>query len=159
MSAPRKLTRHLLHGALAGAAGTTALNAVTYLDMALRRRPASATPQQAVERGADLMGLGLPTDGAAKQGVEGGLGALLGIASGVGAGAVLGAVRGRSGRPTSTPGATGVAFALAMVAGNGPMTALAVTDPRQWRPVDWVADVLPHLAFAVVTAVTLDSLD
>jgi hypothetical protein len=31
----------LARGAAAGAAGTTALNAVTYLDMAVRARPAS----------------------------------------------------------------------------------------------------------------------
>jgi hypothetical protein len=31
--------RGLLAGAVAGAAGTTALNAVTYLDMAIRGRP------------------------------------------------------------------------------------------------------------------------
>jgi hypothetical protein len=39
-----------------------------------------------------------------------------------------------------------------MLAGDGPMTVLGVTDPRSWRPVDWVADVLPHFAYAVVAA-------
>lgn len=40
------MTRRFLHGLAAGAAGTTALNAVTYLDMALRGRPASTTPEE-----------------------------------------------------------------------------------------------------------------
>ncbi len=38
----RVVFRRLLLGAAAGAAGTTALDAVTYLDMALRGRPASS---------------------------------------------------------------------------------------------------------------------
>lgn len=38
---------------VAGAAGTTALNAVTYLDMALWARPAISTPQESVQRLAD----------------------------------------------------------------------------------------------------------
>ncbi len=38
------MMRNLLAGVAAGAAGTTALNAVTYLDMATRARPAGSTP-------------------------------------------------------------------------------------------------------------------
>ena len=38
----------MLRGAAAGAAGTTALNVVTYLDMAVRGRPASSTPERTV---------------------------------------------------------------------------------------------------------------
>ncbi|HEV7623003.1 MAG TPA: hypothetical protein VGO26_02625 [Amnibacterium sp.] len=37
-------------GSAAGADGTTALNAVAYLDMVLRARPASSTPETSVER-------------------------------------------------------------------------------------------------------------
>ena len=39
------MIREALLGAAAGAAGTTALNISTYLDMALRARPASTTLQ------------------------------------------------------------------------------------------------------------------
>ena len=39
----------VLRGAAAGAAGTTALNAVTYLDMTVRGRGTSSTPEQTVE--------------------------------------------------------------------------------------------------------------
>jgi len=38
-------------GAVAGAAGTTALNAVGYADMALRGRPASSVPARVAEPG------------------------------------------------------------------------------------------------------------
>jgi hypothetical protein len=44
-----RLMLGVLHGAAAGAAGTTALNAVTYLDMLIRARPESTTPGQVVD--------------------------------------------------------------------------------------------------------------
>jgi hypothetical protein len=52
--------KNLLKGAMAGAAGTTALNAVGYGDMALRGRPASSTPDQVVEQLATRLGLTIP---------------------------------------------------------------------------------------------------
>lgn len=152
------MTRHLFHGALAGAAGTTALNAATYLDMVLRARPASSTPEQTVERGADLLGLPLPDDEDKKQALESGLGSLLGALAGVGTGVALGALR-AAGRPRSGVGTLGTAWVLAMIAGNGPMTVLGVTDPRSWRAVDWAADIVPHLSYAVVAAATLEGFD
>jgi hypothetical protein len=39
------------------------------------------------------------------------------------------------------------------------MTVLGVTDPRSWAAEDWVADVIPHLAYGALTAVVLDDLD
>ena len=153
------LPTYLLRGALAGAAGTTALNAATYADMALRARPASSTPEQTVERGAQLVGLPLPEDPDKRQARESGLGSLLGAAVGVGAGAALGAMRGLTGHPRSRLGTLGTAWLLAMLTGNTPMTVLGVTDPRSWSPADWAADVLPHLAYAVVAAATLDGFE
>jgi hypothetical protein len=153
------LSRHLLNGALAGAAGTTALNAATFLDMAVRKRPASSTPEQTIERGADLVGLRLPEDEQERQARESGIGSLLGALAGVGAGVTLGALRGTTGRPSGTAGTVGAAWVLAMLAGNGPMTLLGVTDPRTWRPVDWVADMVPHLAYAVVAAAALEAFE
>jgi hypothetical protein len=153
------MVRSLSRGALAGAAGTTALNAATYLDMAVRARPASSTPQQTVERAAGLVGARLPDDPSAREARETGLGSLLGAVVGVGAGAALGAVRGLTGRPRTPVGTAGAAWVLAMLAGNGPMTALGITDPRGWGAVDWAADVLPHLAYAGVVAAAFDVLD
>jgi hypothetical protein len=39
------------------------------------------------------------------------------------------------------------------------MTLLKVTNPAQWAVQDWVADVLPHLAYAAVAAAALELLD
>ena len=46
---PTRMIKGLIRGALAGAAGTTALNAAGYADMAWRGRPSSSTPKQAAE--------------------------------------------------------------------------------------------------------------
>jgi hypothetical protein len=150
--------RSLAYGAIAGAVGTTALNAVTYADMALRGRPASSTPERMVERSADLLGLAIPGDEQQRQARKAGLAPLLGTAAGVGAGLLLGALRG-SGRPRGGVATFGVASLLAMVAGNGPMTVLGVTDPRTWAVTDWVADIVPHVAYAVAATATLGALD
>ena len=50
----------LLAGAAAGAAGTTTLNVITYLDIAVRGRPTSTTPERTVEAMARLFGLTVP---------------------------------------------------------------------------------------------------
>ena len=47
---------------------------------------------------------------------------------------------------------------LAMITSNAPMTALRITDPRTWKPSDWIADIVPHLAYGAVTAVALRAL-
>ena len=54
------LTRLALLGAAAGAAGTTALNAVTYLDMTVRGRPSSSTPEDTVEKLSAVVHVGFP---------------------------------------------------------------------------------------------------
>jgi hypothetical protein len=66
------MTHHLLRGATAGAAGTTVLNTVTYLDMALRARPTSTTPETTVRRieevtGTRLSGAGNDSEEAANR--------------------------------------------------------------------------------------------
>jgi hypothetical protein len=45
-----------------------------------------------------------------------------------------------------------------MAAGDGPMTALGVTDPRTWAATDWISDVVPHLAYGTVTAWVLQQM-
>ncbi|MGH8861488.1 MAG: hypothetical protein ACRDVG_09695, partial [Jatrophihabitantaceae bacterium] len=82
--------RALIRGALAGAAGTTALNAATYVDMAARGRPSSQTPQHAVEIIADKARRPIPGDDEQRANRLTGLGSLTGIATGVGVGAVAG---------------------------------------------------------------------
>jgi hypothetical protein len=48
-----------------------------------------------------------------------------------------------------------VATGAAWLAGNGPLVAMGITDPRDWSLTDWASDVIPHLAFGVVTAAVL----
>lgn len=146
----------ILAGAAAGAAGTTALNAVTYLDMALRGRGSSSVPQDLVERLSDTAHLPIPGEDEQHANRVAGLGPLLGIGMGVGIGALLGAVRARS-RP-GLP-ATAVTTGLAAMAGSDlPTAALGISDPRQWRPADWLSDLVPHLVYGAVTAAAYEVL-
>ena len=48
------------------------------------------------------------------------------------------------------------AYWAAMATANGLMSALGVTDPREWELSDWVSDVVPHLAYGAVTAGSLE---
>lgn len=147
----------LLAGAAAGAAGTTALNAVTYLDMAVRGRPTSSTPENTLERLAGLAHLPIPGKGATRANRVQGLAALTGLGAGMGVGAVLGLARAAGFRPSPAVMAV-VATAGALVGTNGPMTVLGITDPRTWSAVDWVSDIVPHVAYGLVAARVLEGL-
>ncbi len=153
-----RLWRGALLGAAAGAAGTTALNAVTYLDMAVRGRPSSSTPEDTVERLSEKAHLPVPGAGETRSNRVAGLGPLTGLVAGVGIGALLGAARAAGWRPSVGAG-TATATVGALVGTNGPMTVLWVTDTRTWPASSWVADVVPHLAYGAVTAAVLDQLD
>ncbi|MFJ7281022.1 hypothetical protein [Kitasatospora sp. NPDC098663] len=149
-----RLARRMLAGTAAGAAGTTALNAVTYLDMAVRARPASGTPGQAVERLADKASVPIPGDEERRGNRVSGLGPLLGIASGVAVGTLLGAASGT--RTRYGTALTAVALTLAaMAASDASLAALEVTDPRTWSAKDWLADAVPHAAYGLTAAVVL----
>jgi hypothetical protein len=145
--------RALLAGAAAGAAGTTALNAVTYADMALRGRPASDTPERVVEEVEHDLGHPLPGTDEEQANRRSGAGALMGIATGVGVGVAYGLARGLGLKVPTWVGAALLA-ATAMTAANGPMTAMGITDPRSWSRADWLSDVVPHLAYGAVAAFT-----
>ncbi|MCA1711346.1 MAG: hypothetical protein LC789_06795 [Actinobacteria bacterium] len=146
-----------LLGAAAGAAGTTALNAVTYLDMALRGRPSSNTPEQTVEALSELLHLPVPGQGEARQNRIAGLGPITGLAAGVGIGSALGLSRAAGWRPRLAAAST-AATVGALLGTNGPMTVLGVTDPRTWPVSSWLADIVPHVAYGVVTAAVLERL-
>ncbi|MCW2537111.1 MAG: putative rane protein [Modestobacter sp.] len=147
-----------LRGAAAGAAGTTALNAVTYLDMAGRGRGTSSTPERTVEALARKAHLSIPGEGETRENRLQGLGPLTGIAAGVGVGVLAGLGRAAGFRPPVWLG--GVAAGLAaMIGSNGPMTVLGITDPRTWSTTDWISDVVPHLAYGFATHSTLAALD
>lgn len=141
-----------MRGLVAGAAGTTALNAVTYLDMAVRGRPPSSTPEQSVQRMADAVQISLG-EGKTAENRKAGIGPLLGYA--VGIGVATGYALLIRGRRVPWP-VSGLALtALAMVAANAPMTVTGLTDPRQWSAADWAADVIPHLAYGAAAASVL----
>jgi hypothetical protein len=150
--------RSLAAGAAAGAAGTTALNIVTYLDMAVRARPASSTPETTVEKLAEKAHTSIPGDPDARANRLAGLGPLTGLAAGVGIGALLGLARAAGWRPGTLPGGV-VASIGALVGTNGPMTLLGITDPRTWSTTDWVSDIVPHVAYGAVTAAVLQGLE
>lgn len=144
----------VLSGAAAGAAGTTALNVISYLDIAVRGRPTSTTPERTVQAMARLFGLTVPGSGDTLANRLSGLGALTGFAAGIGMGMLLGLAYSLGWRP-GLPLATLVATAIALIGTNGPMTVLGVTDPRTWGVVGWISDLLPHFGYGVVTALVL----
>lgn len=146
----------LLAGAAAGAVGTTVLDTVTYLDMALRGRAPSGLPSQAADRVVTLVGVELG-DGEVADNRRSAIGALLGYATGVGIGVAWGLVRPRA-RSVPLPVA-GVVVGLAAMAGSDvPLTALGLTDPRTWGAVGWLSDLVPHLAYGFATVAAYDAL-
>lgn len=170
------MANRIVAGAIAGAAGVVALNAVGYLDMLLRGRPASDLPARVAGKLADEMGLPLDfnsdadLDGDDDDDDHGGdedepdapanrreaLGALLGMANGVGIGVAYGLCRLIVPRPPAWLAGTALG-AAAMAASDYPATRLGLTEPRDWTATDWVSDVLPHMAFGVVTAIAFEA--
>lgn len=149
--------RSLAYGAAAGAAGITALNAVTYLDMVMRGRPTSDTPEQTVERLSELTQVDIPGEGETRENRIAGLGPLTGIAAGVVPGVLIALARSAGWRPNPAL-EVGVATSLALLGSNGPMTALGVTDPRTWPLSSWLSDLIPHLAYGAATSAVLRGL-
>ena len=147
-----------LRGAAAGAAGTTALNAVTYLDMAVRGRGASSTPELTVEKLAEKAHLPIPGEGEVRENRVQGLGPLTGLAAGVGVGGLVGLARAAGFRSSSAAG-TALTTLVVLLAANGPMTLLGITDPRSWSVTDWLSDLVPHLAYGAVVTATMDAFD
>ncbi len=147
-----------LHGALAGAAGTTALNAITYLDMTVRGRGSSSTPEQLVEHLADSVGVGVPGSGQTRDNRLEALGALSGIGVGVAVGAAAGLVRDvLHARGRRLPGLVGVLVlgAAAMALSDVPLKVFGISDPSTWSAKDWTSDVVPHLVYGAVTYAVL----
>ncbi|WDZ83180.1 hypothetical protein [Micromonospora cathayae] len=143
------MTRPLVDGMIAGAAGSAALNMVSYLDMVARARPASGTPDATAARLADLTHTDLgPPEQATNR--RAGLGPLLGYGLGVTVAAGFAALtrHRRPGWPTTVTLLGGGVMALSA----GGMTALGVTDPRRWTRTDWLSDLAPHLAYGLVAA-------
>src|SRR5215213_96137 len=107
-----------LRGAAAGAAATTALNTVTYLDMAVRGRAASSTPERTVETLADKAHVQIPGGPEVRRNRVQGLGPLTGLVAGIGVGVVTGLVH-AAGFRSSPPVGTALTTAGVLVVANG----------------------------------------
>ena len=140
-------------GTFAGAVGTVTLNAATYADMAARARPPSSVPAEVAGKLAEKAGMALGAD-ETEQNRKSGPGAL----SGCGVGAAYGLVRPLLGNVSKTR--AGVVLGLAAMAGSDvPATALGVTDSTTWGVDSWISDIVPHLAYGLMTAVAYDALN
>lgn len=141
----------VVDGAIAGAVGSAALNIVSYLDIAVRARPVSSTPEQTAGRLADLGHVDLGR-GERAANRRSGLGPVFGYGIGIAAGAIFGALTGR--RRVPLPVAVGLLGGGVMASSDGSLAALRISDPRTWRRTDWVADIVPHLAYGMAAAAT-----
>lgn len=146
--------RGIVVGVLAGAAGTTALNTVSYLDMLISARPASDTSEVTITKLEEVIKLRVPGDEVQHNNRVAALGPMTGIAVGVTIGAVLEIARSLGWRPGAVVLAV-VATSGALIGSNTPMTLLEVTDPRKWSARAWISDIIPHLAFGIATATVL----
>ena len=150
-----RLTAGITSGALAGAAGATALNAFTYAQQGITAAPASTTPAQTVTALADQTpGPGLPGGAEERENRSEALGPLAGYGVGIGVGALGGALRALG---IKIP--IGVApFVLglgAMALSDSVMTALKVTSPRSWTAKSVLQDAIPHVVYGATTVLTL----
>jgi len=148
------MTGSFARGGLAGAAGTAALNVVTYLDMALRGRPAGTVPARTVDALADALGRPVPGSGTERDSRRTALGALAGAASGLTVGVLASAARSAGLRLPGPIGAVATG-AVSLAATDLPVAALGVSDPRSWSAADWTADVVPHLAYGAAVQTVL----
>jgi hypothetical protein len=155
--------RGLILGAIAGAAGTMALDMTSYADMALRGRASSGMPADVIRRLAAKVGiaeLSVPDDDAddATKNRRSALGALAGYKIGI----MLGALYGLASYPSSKDRGivlrSLVLCALAMAASDVPATVLEATNPAEWGTSGWISDIVPHAAYGIVTAAVFEAI-
>jgi hypothetical protein len=156
------MIREILKGTVAGAVGTVALNVTTYADMAIRGRPSSSAPTQMVSTLARFVGLAPAaqdggTQDQAAQNRESGLGALLGYVNGLGTGLAYALLRAQRDSVPIPLASIGVGL-TAMAASDVPLIALRVSNPKTWGISGWLADVIPHLIYGLVTVTTYEAL-
>jgi hypothetical protein len=152
----------MILGKLAGLAGTASLDAVTYLDMAIRGRPPSELPDKMVRKLAELGGfeefakpLEELDDKARQQ--RAGIAALLGYADGAGSGVLFGLVRPYiRGVPVFWAG-IGLA-GLTMLLSEGLAAKLGQTDPSTWPASAWLEDIVPRCVYGWATCYVYDRL-
>ncbi|MGZ3496146.1 MAG: hypothetical protein ACXWNK_04255 [Vulcanimicrobiaceae bacterium] len=149
-------------GAVAGAAGTMALDIVSYLDIVVRGRGSSNLPAELIRRLAEIARiepLSKPDEeaDAATKNRRAALGALAGYAVGTSVGVAYGVAHPLFAKLPSAVKALLVG-GLAMAASDVPLTVLELTNPRQWGTAGWLSDIVPHFAYGCVTVTVFDSL-
>ena len=150
------MTGTFLRGLAAGAAGTVALDAMGYLDMALRGRPASPVPGQIVDAVAERIGRPVPGRGRAQESRRSALAALAGLGNGLGVGVLASAARSYGVRFSPPVGAV-LAGATSAAATDLSIAGLGIGDPRTWTAADWTADAVPHLAYGMAVQAVLEA--
>jgi uncharacterized membrane protein len=151
------MTGTFTRGLIAGAAGTIALHAVGYLDMAVRGRPASSVPAQLVDAVAAAAGTSIPGPKAVRDTRREALGELTGLVNGLGLGVLSSMVRSAGVRMPFPVGAV-VTGAAALAATDVPIAVLGVSDLRTWSREDWIADAGPHLAYGAAVQAVVSAL-
>ena len=154
--------RSMIHGTLAGAAGTAALNAATYADMAVRGRPPSELPKKMIKEFAQRAGvtqLRKPDDELSEEqrNQETALGALLGYVDGIGAGALFGLMRPAM-RDVSWFWAGRALGAFTGLLSEGIATAMHQTNPAKWGVSGWLSDIVPRFVYGWTTCLTYEEL-
>jgi hypothetical protein len=162
------MLRDIARGVAAGAIGTVALNITTYADMVIRGRAASRVPAKVADTLLQSAGIELADEGddtrdsQSRQDREAqhrltGLGALMGYGVGLGLGGLYGLARPRLGK-LPVPLAGVVVGLAAMAASDVPAVAMRATDPKTWGASGWLADIIPHLMYGLVTVGVYDAL-
>jgi hypothetical protein len=154
------MLREGLLGAVAGAAGTLAIEVTTYGDMLLRGRSASSVPARVAGVLADDLDLPfLTTDQTGDQADNrrSAAGALLGYGLGVGLGITYGLLRAGLGQPRLPLAGAGLGLA-AMTMSDSSYALTGVSDPRTWTAADWLSDLIPHLVYGLVTVATYETI-
>jgi hypothetical protein len=155
------MIRTIVAGAIAGAAGEMAIDVFTYGDMLARARPASEVPAKVAGRLAEGAGIELAQPGERPDKAENRKqagGALLGYVTAIGVATGYAVLR-RIGLRLPMPVAGLAMGAAAMALSDTAATALRVTDPTTWGAEGWIADIVPHAAYGLAAAATLELLD
>ena len=136
-------------GVAAGCAGIVALEIASYADQYLKGRAASKSPTRLGEGIADRAGIELG-QGRARTNRASALGPIAGYADGVLLGIAWAAL---SAHPLkSLPKGALLLTAGAWAGSNVPLMSLGITNPKDWTPAEWQADLVPHAAYGLTTA-------
>ncbi len=146
------------HGraALAGA-GTLALQAATYTDMAVRERAASTMPGKAVAKLLSCVGADLEGDDDATAKRREALGTLFGYAAGMTVAAAAATLAPALIRRSTLRAGLAIGGG-AMLAADAPLVGLGLTTPAEWPASSWAADVVPHAVYGLATAASFAAL-